>query len=80
MGAIIIHTSVKSDVRSFSYRAKEEMSLCGWKLHVQNMACLRAVARVAIETTASTKSGDSNNGQICHIFIGFLHFYPIFLN
>ena len=54
MGAIIIHTSVKSDVRSSSYRAKEEMRLCGWKLHVQTMTLLRAVACVAIETTAST--------------------------
>jgi hypothetical protein len=28
-------------------------TICGWKLHVQNMTLLKAVAHVAIKTTAS---------------------------
>jgi hypothetical protein len=39
-----------------------------------------AVARITVETTASTKSADSDNGQICPIFISYLRFSPIFLN
>jgi hypothetical protein len=65
---------VKSDGRPGSYRAKEKLRLCGWKLHAQNMTLLRAVARAAIETTASTNSADSNNDQICPTFS------PVFIN
>jgi hypothetical protein len=45
---------------------------------MQNMTLLIAVASVAIETNASTKSADSNNGQIALFSSGFTVFSNIF--
>jgi hypothetical protein len=59
------------------------MSLCGWKLHVQNMTLLRAVARVAIETTASSPRPSLVTAIMAEFALfssvfTFLHFSPIF--
>jgi hypothetical protein len=63
---------VKSNVRSSSYRAKEEMRLCGLKLHMQNMTLLRAVARVAIEMTAP------NLSEVTALMAKFAPFLSVF--